>query len=87
MLTLTVIMAVSAVFTMARAWVFELAGQRLVARIRSNVFETIAKQEIAFFDSSRTGELTSRLASDTQVLQNALTSNIRCPNPIQLARI
>lgn len=33
-------------------------------------------QEIGFFDKSRTGELTNRLASDTQVIQNTVTTNI-----------
>ena len=34
------------------------------------------KQEVGFFDDTRTGELTNRLSSDTQVLQNAVTVNI-----------
>jgi ABC-type multidrug transport system fused ATPase/permease subunit len=55
---------------------FELAGQRLVARVRTMVFEVIMKQEIGFFDVTRTGELTNRLASDTQVLQSAITVNV-----------
>ena len=31
---------------------------------------------MGFFDETRTGELTNRLSSDTQVLQNAVTVNI-----------
>ena len=34
------------------------------------------EQEIAFFDEQKTGELTSRLASDTTVLQNTVSVNI-----------
>lgn len=59
-----------------RSWLFELAGQRVVARLRSNVFKAIIKQDIEFFDTNRTGELTSRISSDTQVLQNAVTVNL-----------
>jgi ABC-type multidrug transport system fused ATPase/permease subunit len=33
-------------------------------------------QDIAFFDETRTGELTNRLASDTTVLQNTVSTNI-----------
>lgn len=40
------------------------------------VFTAIIKHDIEFFDVNRTGELTSRLSSDTQVLQNAVTVNI-----------
>lgn len=55
---------------------FTVAGQSLVARVRKLVFNTILVQDIDFFDRTRTGELTNRLASDTQVLQNSLTVNI-----------
>ncbi len=59
-----------------RSWLFELAGQRVVARLRLDVFTAIIKQDIEFFDTNRTGELTSRISSDTQVLQNAVTANL-----------
>lgn len=59
-----------------RSWLFELAGQRVVARLRQDIFKAIIKQDIKFFDTNRTGELTSRISSDTQVLQNAVTSNM-----------
>ncbi|UJR33415.1 hypothetical protein I4U23_020859 [Adineta vaga] len=67
---------VGALASFFRAWVFELAGQRIVYRLRQNIFDSIMKQEVAFFDDTRTGELTNRLSSDTQVLQNAVTVNI-----------
>ncbi len=75
-LWLGVIYIVGAVFSALRAWLFELAGQSLVARLRKMLFESIVKQEVAFFDTNRTGELTNRLSSDTQVVQNAATVNI-----------
>ena len=42
----------------------------------TQLFASIMRQEIGFFDKNRTGELTNRLASDTQVIQNAVTVNI-----------
>eukprot|EP00040_Diaphanoeca_grandis_P023287 m.126459 g.126459 ORF g.126459 m.126459 type:complete len:792 (-) comp29201_c0_seq1:136-2511(-) len=65
-----------AVASFFRSVLFTMAGQRLVARVRSDLFATIIKQEIAFFDVTRTGELTNRLASDTAVIQNACTVNL-----------
>ncbi len=59
-----------------RSWLFEMAGQRVVSRLRTSVFSAIIKQDIEFFDTNRTGELTSRISSDTQVLQNAVTANL-----------
>ncbi|MCB9672229.1 MAG: ATP-binding cassette domain-containing protein [Alphaproteobacteria bacterium] len=68
--------AVASVFGAVRAWLFTIAGERIVARLRTDLYEAILGQEISFFDQSRTGELTNRLASDTTVLQNTVTVNI-----------
>lgn len=75
-LTLLVIYIVYAIFAVIRAWLFTLAGQRLVARLRKHLFNHIIQQDVAFFDTNRTGELCNRLASDTQVVQNAATVNV-----------
>jgi ABC transporter fused permease/ATP-binding protein len=75
-LLLLVMFAVQAVFTMLRSWLFTVAGERVVARLRSDLFASILGRELAFFDVSRTGELTNRLASDTTVLQNTVTVNV-----------
>lgn len=48
----------------------------MVRRLRQNVFDAIIHQDIGFFDENRTGELTSRLASDTQVVQDSVTENL-----------
>jgi ATP-binding cassette subfamily B protein len=55
---------------------FSIAGERIVTRLRERLYRAIVSQEIAFFDERRTGELTSRLQSDTTVLQSAVTANI-----------
>lgn len=59
-----------------RYYLFTVAGERIVMRLRAQLYERIISQEIAFFDQRRTGELTSRLLSDTGVLQNAVSVNI-----------
>ena len=69
-LLLGIIYLVGSVAAFFRSWLFTWAGQRLVARIRSKVFEAIIRQEVGFFDVNRTGELTNRLSSDTAVIQN-----------------
>jgi ABC transporter fused permease/ATP-binding protein len=60
----------------ARYSFISVAGERAVTRIREQLFSRILDQEIGFFDERRTGELTSRLSSDTAVLQSAVSSNI-----------
>jgi len=75
-LVLLVLFAISAVFGMVRSWLFTVAGERVVARLRTDLYGAIVQQDIAFFDQTRTGELTNRLASDTAVLQNTVTVNV-----------
>lgn len=73
---LVVLFAIQAVFAMVRSWLFTVAGERVVARLRTRLYSSIIAQDTAFFDGSRTGELTNRLASDTTVLQNTVTVNV-----------
>ena len=73
---LVVVFAIQAIFMMIRSWFFTAAGERIVADLRTRLFGAILRQDIGFFDSSRTGELTNRLTADTTVLQNTVTVNV-----------
>ena len=73
---LLVIFAISGVAAAFRSYLFTVAGERIVARLRGDLYEAVIRHDIAFFDERRTGELTNRLASDTTVLQNAVTVNL-----------
>ncbi len=75
-LAMVAIALVQGVAIALRALLFSIAGERIVARLREQLFASILSQEIGFFDESRTGELTNRLASDTTVLQSAVSVNI-----------
>ncbi len=59
-----------------RYYLFTMAGERIVLRLRQNLYSHILEQEIAFFDFNRTGELMSRISSDATILQNAVSVNI-----------
>jgi len=59
-----------------RAWLFAVAGERGVKRVRERLFRSLVSQEVAFFDAQRTGDLTSRLSSDTASLQGLLSSQL-----------
>eukprot|EP00732_Lithocolla_globosa_P000288 Lithocolla_globosa_v1_NODE_75_length_6869_cov_16.602289.p1 type:complete len:791 gc:universal NODE_75_length_6869_cov_16.602289:5005-2633(-) len=73
---LLVITFVVSVSSIVRGWVFTLVGQRVVARLRKSLFTNVTTQEIAFFDITRTGDLTSRLTTDCQVIQSSVAANI-----------
>lgn len=74
--TLVALFFVGGVFTAMRSYLFTVAGERVVARLRQSLYASLVGQEIGFFDEHRTGELTNRLASDTTVLQNTVTVNL-----------
>lgn len=44
--------------------------------LRKKVFNSIMKQEQAWFDQRPTGELINRLSADTQLVGQALSNNI-----------
>ena len=73
---LGIIYTVGSIAAFFRVYLFTLAGQRFVARLRCLLFSAIVHQEIAFFDQNRTGELTNRLSSDTAVVQDSITMNL-----------
>ncbi|MFT3770207.1 MAG: ABC transporter transmembrane domain-containing protein [Minicystis sp.] len=70
------VLLVQAAAMALRFALFTISGERVVARLRADLFARIIDQEIAFFDEKKTGELVNRLASDTTVLQNTVSVNI-----------
>lgn len=52
------------------------SGQQIVRNLRASVFSSILRQEVAFFDRNRTGELINRLSADTAVVGRSITDNL-----------
>jgi ABC-type multidrug transport system fused ATPase/permease subunit len=75
-LGLIVFFVVGAVASFFRASLFTVAAERMVARLRKDVFGAILNQEVGFFDVNRTGELTNRLSSDCTVIRSTVTVNV-----------
>jgi ATP-binding cassette subfamily B protein len=73
---MAVIFAVQAVAVALRYYLFSIAGERVVTRLREQVYRSIIEQEIGFFDARKTGELTSRLTADATVMQNTVSVNL-----------
>jgi ABC-type multidrug transport system fused ATPase/permease subunit len=61
--------------TGTRVWCTALVEVRLIARVQERLFGALLRQDTAFFDSTSSGELASRLTSDVQVLSVSLTTN------------
>lgn len=62
--------AACAVFTGIRGGLFTVAMTRLNVRLRTALFGSLMAQEVGFFDVSRAGEITSRLAADTTTVSD-----------------
>ncbi|XP_016482022.1 ABC transporter B family member 27-like isoform X2 [Nicotiana tabacum] len=75
-LAIILIVVTGSLSTALRSWLFSSVSERVVARLRKNLFSHLIQQEIAFFDVTRTGELLSRLSEDTQIIKNAATTNL-----------
>ena len=52
------------------------SGQQIVRNLRASLFSSILRQEVAFFDRNRTGELINRLSADTAVVGRSITDNL-----------
>ena len=75
----SVMIALVAVLALASAMRYYLVmtiGERIVADLRSDVFAHLTSLSPAFFDSSRSGELISRLTADTTQIKSAVGASV-----------
>lgn len=70
------VFVIGGIANFGRVYHMRVAGQNITARMRSSVFGSILKQEAAYFDKTKTGELVNRLSADTQLVSQALTQQI-----------
>lgn len=73
---MTMVSAITAVCTGLRGGIFKLVMSRFNIRVNKQLFDSIVRQEIAFFDKTRTGEIVSRLTSDTEKMGEQVSLNI-----------
>ncbi|XP_063397475.1 ABC-type oligopeptide transporter ABCB9-like [Mytilus trossulus] len=73
---MAVISVISSITAGCRGWCFSLAMARLGIRVRNRLFGSVIEQEIGFFDKVKTGDITSRLTSDTTVMTDTVTLNM-----------
>lgn len=69
---LVAVAAVLALASAARYYLVTTLGERIVSDLRTAVFARLVTLDGAFYDSARSGELTSRLTADTTQLKSAV---------------
>lgn len=67
---------VLAIATAARYFCIALLGERSLASLRTALYEHVIQLDVGFYESTRVGELTSRLGTDTEVVQTLVGSGI-----------
>ncbi|XP_076464201.1 ATP-binding cassette sub-family B member 10, mitochondrial-like [Babylonia areolata] len=78
----TVCLALVAVFVLGglanfgRVYLMQISGQRIIRTLREKLFSSVMRQEMAFFDKTKTGELINRLSTDTSLVGQSVTMNI-----------
>jgi ATP-binding cassette subfamily B protein len=73
---LLLLAAVLALMTASRFYMMSWLGERVVADIRQRVFENVLRQSPRYFETLQTGEVLSRLTSDTTLVQTLVGSSI-----------
>ncbi|XP_040203253.1 ATP-binding cassette sub-family B member 9 [Rana temporaria] len=59
-----------------RGGLFTFTFARLNIRIRNLLFHSLVSQEIGFFDENHTGDIISRLTSDTTIVSDVISENV-----------
>ena len=70
------VVAVLALASASRYYLVMTIGERIVADLRRDVFAHLMSLSPAFFDSSRSGELISRLTADTTQIKSAVGASV-----------
>lgn len=71
--SIAVIAAMNGALSYAQSFVTAKIGHRLVFRIRQHLFAHVQGLSLSFHSQTRSGELLTKLAGDTQTLKNAFT--------------
>jgi len=75
-LGLFTVAGVLAIATAGRFFCVSLLGERVAADLRRNLYDHLLTLDQAFFERTRSGELVSRLAADTELVQTVVGSTL-----------
>jgi subfamily B ATP-binding cassette protein MsbA len=70
------LVTLQAIASYVQSYLLSATGERVIAKLRKDLFGHLLTLPPAFFADRRTGELTSRLGADVQMLQSVLSMNV-----------
>lgn len=68
--------AVGATANAGRIWFIQSASCRVVRQLRLNVYSSLLRNDMSYFDQTSSGELVNRLSADCQLVGDVLTQNV-----------
>ncbi|MFF5081431.1 ABC transporter ATP-binding protein [Actinoplanes sp. NPDC000266] len=71
---MVVVAAVTAALGVVQTWISTAIGQKVMHRLRVDVFAHLQRQSIGFFTRTRTGEVQSRITNDIGGMESVVTS-------------
>ena len=72
MLLLVAVGVTSWTATVSESYLMTVVGQRILARMRTQIFEQVQALSLSFFDKHEAGDLMSRLVNDVEVIGHTL---------------
>ena len=74
--SMMLLVLVSGIFAWLRATTFNGISERIAMRIKYDLFFFVINKDVAYFDETKTGDILSRISSDTSVIQDGLSTNV-----------
>src|SRR5690242_16680352 len=75
-LGLLVLFVAQALLNFVQVWLLSATAERVIAKLREDLFAHLVRLSPAFFTERRTGELTSRLSTDVTLLQSVMSYQV-----------
>lgn len=76
LLVMLSVFGAQALFSFFRVWVFSTVTEKVLRDLKKNAFEKLVNLPLDFYNKNKVGELTSRVATDINLLQETLNTTI-----------
>lgn len=71
-----IFLAAGSVCTFINKIIFGYTCEKIGTRIREDLFEKVIRKDVSFFDRTKTGDIISRISSDTLIIQEGLSTQV-----------
>jgi len=75
-LSLIVILVLQGLISFLRVVTFAIVSEKGMADVRKDVYKKMITQDVTFFENNRVGEITSRITTDVEKLQSAISISL-----------